>query len=49
MNAFQKIGTIFAITGMVSVLVAKSSQTAGVTKAIFGGISQWQKTAQGRG
>jgi hypothetical protein len=49
MNSVQRIGVIIATTGMVAVLVASGAQTANVTKAFFGGLSSWEKTAQGRG
>lgn len=49
MNGVQKIGVIIAITGLGATLVASGAQTAGVLKALFDGVSKWQKTAQGRG
>lgn len=49
MNGAQRIGVIIAATGMVATLVASGAQTANVTKALFGGITSWQKVAEGRG
>jgi hypothetical protein len=49
MNGVQKIGVLIAGTGLVAVLVANGAQTANVTKALFGGLATWEKSAQGRG
>jgi hypothetical protein len=48
MSGFVKVFTIIAATGLVATLVAPQAQTAKVVSAGFGGISQWQKAAQGR-
>lgn len=49
MNGFQKVAVIIAGTGMVTAAVLPGRQTANVIKALFGGVSQWTKVAQGRG
>lgn len=49
MNGFQRVAVIIAATGMVSAAFMPGRQTVGGIKAFFGGLSQWTKTAQGRG
>jgi hypothetical protein len=48
MGTFQKVMVIIAGTGLVTALVLPGRQTAQVTKAAFGGLSQWTSAAQGR-
>lgn len=49
MNGFVKILTIIAATGMVATLVAPQAQTAKVLTANWSGLTNFEKTAQGRG
>lgn len=49
MNGFQKVAVLIAATGMLTAAVLPGRQTANVVKALFGGVSQWTKVAQGRG
>jgi hypothetical protein len=49
MTAFAKIGVIIAATGLITTLVLPGRKTADVVKAGGTAISQWTKTAQGRG
>lgn len=49
MKTFQIIGVLIAATGLVTVLVAKGSQTANIVTAGFNGLGNWTKKSQGRG
>ncbi|MFJ3812577.1 hypothetical protein ACIPWE_40240 [Streptomyces sp. NPDC090073] len=49
MNGFQKVAVLIAATGMLTAAVLPGRQTSSVIKALFGGVSQWTKVAQGRG
>jgi hypothetical protein len=49
MNTVQKVAVIIAATGLVTALVLPGRQTPQVTKAIFTGLGDWTKKAQGRG
>jgi hypothetical protein len=48
MNGFQKVAVIIAATGMLTAAVLPGRQTAKVIDSLFGGVSKWTKTAQGR-
>jgi hypothetical protein len=49
MSGIQKVAVIIAATGMVTALVLPGRQTPQVVGALFGGVSNWTKVAQGRG
>lgn len=49
MNTIQKVAVLIAATGMLTAAVLPGRQTVGGIKAIFGGVSEWTKVAQGRG
>lgn len=49
MSGIQKVAVIIAATGMATALVLPGRQTPQVVAALFGGVSNWTKVAQGRG
>jgi hypothetical protein len=49
MNTVQKVAVLIAATGLVSAAVLPGRNTADIVGKFFGGLSQWTKTAQGRG
>ena len=49
MKPLATVAVIIAATGLATTLFMKGRETANVTKAFFSGVSQWTKTAQGRG
>lgn len=48
MNTIQKVAVIIAGTGLLTTLVLPGRKTPEVIGALFGGLSGWTKTAQGR-
>jgi hypothetical protein len=48
MSTIQKVAVIIAGTGLVTALVLPGRQTPQVISALFGGLGDWTKKAQGR-
>jgi len=47
MNTVQKVAVLIAATGLATTLVLPGRQTPQVVTAIFGGLGNWTRKAQG--